>query len=97
MKLQDSHRKDAYRITDEKENTRFRIGIILMVSSFLVYLVFPLIPFLSYSVQFKVVLAFIVWAAAWIIFAVGFLLSGKKGYRKIKDSFRNFLRRDSKT
>ena len=85
MRLPDSHKEDSSRTSEEKDNVRFSIGIILMICSFLVYLVYPYIPFLSYSNNFKVMLAFIVWLVAWIIFAVGFACAGKEGYQKIKD------------
>ena len=79
-------------MTEGKASPRFRIGIVLMVSSFLVYLVYPLIPFLSYSNKVKVILAFIVWGVAWAIFAVGFAFSGKEGYGRIKNFTKELLK-----
>ncbi len=96
MRHTDSKKKeDAAVMTEGKANPRFYIGIVLMVSSFLVYLVYPLIPFLSYSNKVKVILAFIVWGTAWAIFAVGFAFSGKKGYRKIKNFTKELLKNRS--
>lgn len=82
-------------MTKGKIDFRFCIGVVLMVSSFFVYLVYPLIPFLSYSNKVKIIFALIVWGVAWVIFAVGFAFSGKKGYGKIKNFTKEFLKNRS--
>lgn len=79
-------------MTEGKATPRFYIGIVLMVGSFSTYLVYPLIPFLSYSNRVKVILAFIVWGVAWAVFAVGFAFSGKEGYGKIKNFAKELLK-----
>ena len=87
-----SKKEDAAVMTEGKANPRFYIGIVLMVGSFSTYLVYPLIPFLSYSNKIKVILAFLVWGVAWSVFAVGFAFSGKKGYQKIKNFAKELLK-----
>ena len=88
----DSDEEDKDLMTEKKASLRFGIGIILMICSFLVYFVYPFIPFLSYSNNFKVLLAFIVWGVAWAIFAVGIACAGKEGYQKIKDFTKKLLK-----
>lgn len=87
-----ANEEDTAIMTEGKASLRFGIGIVLMICSFLVYFVYPFIPFLSYSNNVKVTLAFIVWAVSWSIFAVGFACAGKEGYKKIKDFTKKLLK-----
>ena len=87
-----ANEEDTAIMTEGKASLRFGIGIVLMICSFLVYFVYPFIPFLSYSNNFKVMLALIVWVVAWAIFAVGFACAGKEGYKKIKDFTKKLLK-----
>lgn len=85
--------KDKYsRIFKSKGSPSFGVGVYLMSSSFLVYFAYPSIPFLPYSTKFKVYITFIAWGVAWALFAAGFAILGKEGYKKIKDFAKGFFK-----
>ena len=63
---------------------RFVSGIALMAMSFLVYLAYPVILFLSSSDSMKVGLAVLAFLVSWGIFCGGFYLAGREGYEWLK-------------
>ncbi len=55
-----------------------------MFSSFGVFLVYLVIPFLSVSFEAKASIAIAAWIFSWGLFLVGTLLTGKEGCRCLK-------------
>lgn len=67
----------------------FWTGVGLMFSSFGVFLVYLVIPFLSVSFEAKASIAIAAWIFSWGLFLVGTLLTGKEGYRYLKQLVRD--------
>ena len=63
---------------------RFVAGIVLMAMSFLVYLAYPMILFLSLSDRMKIGVAVLASLLSWGVFCGGFYLAGRKGYEWLK-------------
>ncbi|MFQ5900808.1 MAG: transporter suffix domain-containing protein [Thermodesulfobacteriota bacterium] len=84
--------KDTLKRAEKRERFLFGLGIFFIVLSFAVYFVYPLIPFLPLSTKSKVIVSIAVWGVGWGILSVGFMLSGKEGYKKIKDFVKKLWR-----
>ena len=63
---------------------RFVTGIALMAVSFLVYLAYPVILFLSLSESAKIGVAVLASLLSWGVFCGGFYLAGREGYDWLK-------------
>ncbi|NJD69366.1 MAG: hypothetical protein C3F12_12830 [Candidatus Methylomirabilota bacterium] len=66
---------------------RFIAGVILIAASFLVYPAYLVIPFLPLSGTMKLNAALLVLLLSWGMFGVGFYLSGREGYERLKRRF----------
>ncbi len=71
----------------------FWVGIGLMASSFGVFVLYLVIPFLSVSFEAKASIAVAGWAIAWGLFFIGTFLAGKDGYPYLKQLVRRRLRK----
>ncbi len=71
----------------------FWTGVGLMFCSFGVFLIYLVIPFLSVSFEAKASIAIAAWILSWGLFLVGTLLSGKEGYRFLKQLVRDRIRK----
>jgi hypothetical protein len=80
-------------------SARFRVGVVLITASFLVYLAYPVILlFVTASGQIKIIATVAVWAMSWAIFSVGVFLTGPEGYLRLKalwSRFKPALRADN--
>ncbi|HWH80031.1 MAG TPA: hypothetical protein VNT76_21770 [Candidatus Binatus sp.] len=66
-------------------SARFIAGTVLIASSFLVYLAYPIILLIMpFSGTVKVTMTFAVWALSWAVFSAGMFLTGPEGYRRFK-------------
>ncbi|KJE27298.1 hypothetical protein LG52_1223 [Geobacillus kaustophilus] len=61
-----------------------RIGIVLIIASFVVWLIPPIVPFLPFSAAVKALIATVAIVAAKIMFWIGALLVGKEAAAKLK-------------
>ncbi|MFC0298486.1 transporter suffix domain-containing protein [Geobacillus jurassicus] len=61
-----------------------RIGIVLIIASFVVWLIPPIAPFLPFSAAVKALIVTVVIVAAEIMFWIGALLVGKEAAAKLK-------------
>ncbi|MFQ5853591.1 MAG: hypothetical protein ACE5JU_23785 [Candidatus Binatia bacterium] len=64
-----------------------------MVTSFGVFVLYLMIPFLPVSLKAKAGIAIVGWAIGWGLFLVGTLLAGKDGYRYLKQLVRSRFRK----
>jgi hypothetical protein len=71
----------------------FWTGVGLIFSSFGVFLLYLVIPFLSVSFEAKASIAIAAWILSWGLFSVGTLLTGKEGYRYLKQLVRDRIRK----
>ena len=55
-----------------------------MAVSFLVYLVYPVLLFLSFSDSMKLGIAVVAALLSWGVFCSGFYLAGREGYDRLK-------------
>jgi hypothetical protein len=62
----------------------YRIGIGLIIASFVVWVAVPIAPFLPFSAAVKATIVATVIAAAEVMFWLGVLLAGKEAARKLK-------------
>lgn len=67
-----------------KKNWKLRLGIILIIVSIPLFLFLPLIPFLDFEKNDKILITSIIFISAEIIFWSGGLLVGKELFTKYK-------------
>ncbi len=68
-------------------------GIGLMASSFGIFPLYLVIPFLQVSFETKATIATAAWGLSWVLFFVGTLLAGKEGYPYLKQLVRSRFRK----
>lgn len=66
------------------KNWKFKLGLILIILSCLLFLTLPLIPFLTVDGKIKLTVSTIVFIIAEILFWTGGLLLGKELFTKYK-------------
>ncbi len=64
-----------------------------MVSSFAVFLVYLILPFLQLSLEVKVRIGIVAWVVSWTFFFAGMLLAGRDGYLYLRAWIRQQFRR----
>ena len=79
-----------------KENIVFKIGVVLLLISILLWLSLLVIPFLPLSVGFKAGVAASVFIAAEVTFWLGVICTGREFVRRYKDRFIAKFRRGKK-
>ena len=69
------------------------MGIGLMATSFGIFALFLIIPFLPVSSETKAGIAVTGWAVSWLLFFIGSLLAGNEGYSYLKQFFRRWFQK----
>jgi len=94
-----NHADDDLHQSQGGNSARFKFGIALIVTSFSVYLAYPVILLLvKTSGQIKVIATVLVWAMSWAVFSIGVFLTGPEGYLRLKafwSRFKPALRADN--
>ena len=68
----------------KKYNWRFKLGLVIIVFSVLLFLSLPVIPFLAFDSKTKVTISTVVFIVAEITFYTGGFLLGKELFSKYK-------------
>jgi hypothetical protein len=72
-------------LVNEPPSGRFICGAILIASSFLVYLAYPIVLLMTpASATIKITATIALWALSWAVFSAGIFLTGPEGYRRFK-------------
>lgn len=72
----------------------FRVGIGLIATSFGIWVLFVVIPFLPVSSEAKAGIAVVGWAISWTLFFIGSILAGNEGYAYLKLFVRKWFQKD---
>lgn len=86
-------------MVEKKYNWRFKLGIIIMAISILLFLSLPVIPFLPFENKTKITISTIVFIVAEITFYGGGFLLGKELFTKYKSYLnpKNWFKKGSKS
>lgn len=71
---------------------RFRVGIALLATSFGVFGLYVVVPFLPLSVERKVFIVLVGSLISWCVFLIGTLLAGPDGYLYLKRLVRRCMK-----
>ncbi len=71
----------------------FWVGIGFMITSFGVFVLYVIIPFVVPSAEEMATILVVGWIVSWGLFFIGTLLAGKEGYQYLKRRVRSWFRK----
>lgn len=80
-------------IVIKEKNTKFIIGIVFLIVSFILYLCIPLVFFLPYEKKVLGSIAFVTYIISWGLTGIAIFLMGKEGYNLVKGKIFSVFKR----